>query len=322
MSLKLLAILFTVACPLNLVSPDIPVYAEKTMLKPQAAGFYRTRVGDLEVTALSDGTNKRSVEQQFQLLQGDKEKIKDLLVRAYPDGQIESSVTVFLIDTGSKRVLFDAGNGRMGSPTMGNAMDNLRAAGYQPEDIDEIYLTHMHVDHIGGLISGAERTFPNATVFANKTEAEYWLSEINPDAAPDTAKRTYQAAKTAITPYIDAGRFKTFEGGAALLQGIRAESLFGHTPGHTAYFIESKGKTLVLWGDVIHVAAVQFEKPSVAISFDSHNTEAVKSRQQILAKAANNGWLIGGVHLSFPSFGHIRANAGEGYTFLPLGTSE
>lgn len=315
MSLKLHKIFFAAICLLSAaVTLNSTAYAA-------APGFYRTMVGDFEVTALSDGTSMRSVAQLLQLLQGDKAELESLLNRSSPDGQIASAANAFLINTGTKLVLVDTGNGRMGNPAMGNVVANLRAAGYEPEKIDEIYLTHMHPDHIGGLVSGTERIFPNATVYANKIEAEYWLNDSAMNAASDTAKRTYQAAKVAITPYINAGKFKTFEGNTGLIPGIRTASAFGHTPGHTMYFIESKGKTLVLWGDIIHVAAVQFANPAVALSFDSDIVEAIKSRQQILTEVAKNGWLIGGVHLSFPGFGFVRANDDKGYIFLPLADS-
>jgi len=318
MSVTLQTVFLTAVFLLGTVAPNSTAFAEAPVIKTEAPGFYRTRVGDFEVITLSDGTNQRSVAQQVQQLYGNKEEIEDSLNRSYPGGQIETTVNAFLINTGSKLVLIDSGNGKMGSPTMGKVVSNLLAAGYQPEKIDEIYLTHMHGDHVGGLVSGTERAFPNATVYANKTEADYWLSESNLNAAPDAAKRTYLAAKAAITPYITAGKFKTFVGNNNMMPGIRAESLFGHTPGHTAYFIESKGKTAVLWGDVIHVAAVQFEDPSVTISFDSDTAQAAKARQQIFADAAKNSWLVGGAHLSFPGLGHIQANGDEGYTFLPL----
>lgn len=315
---RLMAVFFTLTCLLSTVTLNIAACAEAPVLKPQVKGFYQIMVGDFEVIALSDGANKRLVEQQLQLLYGNKEQIKDLLVRAYPNEQIETTVNAFLINTGAKLVLIDAGNGRMGSQTMGKVIDNLRAAGYQPERIDEVYLTHMHGDHVGGLVAGGERAFPKATVYANKSEAEYWLSDSNLNAAPAEAKRTFQAAKTAIAPYINAGMFKTFEGDSHLSPGIRAKASLGHTPGHTAYSLESKGKTLVLWGDIIHVAAVQFDDLSVTIAYDSDKEEAAKTRQQILAEAAENGWLIGGAHLAFPGLGYVRTNHGNGYSFLPV----
>lgn len=293
-------------------------YAAEPVPTSQARGGYHMMVGDIEVIALSDGTNMRLVDQQLQLLQGDKKQIQEALVAAYPDGQIETTVNAFLINTGSKVVLIDTGNGKAGSPTMGNVINNLAKAGYQPENIDEIYLTHMHGDHVGGLVAGGERVFPNATVYANALESEYWLSDSNMEAAPANAKRGYQAAKAAITPYFTAGKFETFAGNLRLTPGIRAEVIVGHTPGHTAYFIESRGETLVLWGDLIHVATVQFEDPTVTISYDSDQGEAEKSRQRLLAEVMKNDWLIGGAHLAFPSIGHVRSNHDKGYIFLPL----
>lgn len=309
------AIFFSVMFFICTVTLKIASCAEAPM---QERGYYRMMVGDFEVIVLSDGVNKRLVEDQLQLLFGNKEKMKETLSRVYPHGQMEATVNAFLINTGSKLVLVDTGNGKMGSPAMGKIIQNLRAAGYQPDMIDEVYLTHMHGDHIGGLVLGEEIVYPNATVYAHKFEAEYWLSDNNLNAAPANAKRGFQTAKAVLTPYINAGKFTTFEGNVQLSPGIRVEALFGHTPGHTAYFVESKGNTLVLWGDIIHVAAVQFEDPSVTISYDSNRDEAAKTRQYILAEAAKNSWLIGGAHLAFPSIGQVRTNDEGGYVFVPI----
>jgi glyoxylase-like metal-dependent hydrolase (beta-lactamase superfamily II) len=318
LSFKLLTGVLAAICLPGVVTP--PALAQAGVPTP-TAGVYRTMVGKIEVIALSDGTNQRTIEQQMQLMQGDKQKIRDLLESAYPDGQIQTAVNAFLINTGSKLVLVDAGNGSMGSPTMGNIMSNLRAAGYQAENIDEIYLTHMHVDHIGGLVSASERSFPNAIVHAAQNEADYWLNDSNLNAAPESVKRTFQAVKTALAPYISAGKFKTFAGSTELTPGIRSQSAFGHTPGHTMYFVVSEGKTMVLWGDIVHVAAVQYADPAVTMSFDSDQAGALYSRQRILLDAAKNGWLIGGVHLLFPGIGKVRVSDNQGYVFLPVADS-
>lgn len=298
-----------------IILPNPAFCAEKpTEVKEE----YRMLVGDFEVIVLSDGINKRVLDQQLQLLQGDQEKIKDILARAYPDGQIETTVNSYLINTGSKLVLIDTGNGKMGSPTMGNVIQHLHVAGYKPEQIDEVYLTHMHGDHVGGLVSGPERVFPNATVYVSKREAEYWLNDNNRNEAPIDVRRTFQAVKTATTPYMIAGKFKTFDDNTSLSSGISVKALSGHTPGHTAYFVESKGNILVLCGDILHVAAVQFADPSVTILYDSDQTEAARTRQQFLAEAAENNWLIGGAHFTFPGLGYVQINEDGGYNFMPL----
>ncbi|NMC30944.1 MAG: MBL fold metallo-hydrolase [Veillonellaceae bacterium] len=276
------------------------------------------QVGDVSVIALSDGINQRTVDQQSQLLHGNRQRIDDLLANAYPDGKLESTVNAFLVHAEAKLILVDTGNGSLGSPSMGRVIGNLRAAGYEPEQIDEIYLTHMHGDHVGGLLAGTERAFSNATVYASKREADYWLSDANRDAAPAAAKRTFQAVRTALMPYIHAGKFKIFEENALLSAGVRAEPLFGHTPGHTAYLVESKGVTMVLWGDIVHVAAVQFVDPAVTIAYDTDETAAADARWRILAAAAKNKWWVGGAHLAFPGIGRVHDGEDGGYVFVPL----
>ena len=123
-----------------------------------------------------------------------------------------------------------------------------------------------------------------------------------------------------LNPYVSAGKFKPFEGDTELVPGIRAQSAHGHTPGHVTYAIESKGEKLVLWGDLMHVAAVQFPEPSVTIQFDTDSKAAMAQRTQALADAAKAGYWVGAAHLSFPGIGHLRKQGG-GYNFVPANYS-
>lgn len=316
-SLGFAVIVFAAVCLLGVIAPPA-AYCAEAIPPTQEVGVYRLLVGDFEVVALSDGTNKRAVEQMAGLLTGDQAMLRQRLLGVYPDGQLPGAVNTFLIDTGEKIVLIDTGNGKIGSAVMGKVVGNLLLAGYRPEQIDEIYLTHMHGDHIGGLVAGTERVFPNAIIYVQQAEAEYWLNESNLETAPAAAKRTFQAVKAAITPYVAADQFKTFAGNCQLRPGMRSEMAFGHTPGHTAYLIESKGQALLLWGDIIHAEAVQFENPAIAIAFDSDKGMAVQTRQRLLADIAARGWLVGGVHLAFPGIGRVQADPQQGYRFLPL----
>jgi glyoxylase-like metal-dependent hydrolase (beta-lactamase superfamily II) len=179
----------------------------------------------------------------------------------------------------------------------------------------------MHGDHIGGVASKGARVFPNAVLRLDKRDADYWLSEANMAAAPEQMKDFFKGAMLSVKPYADAGKFKTFEGSTELVPGVRAISAYGHTPGHTIYTIESKGDKLVLWGDLMHVAAVQFEDPGVTIQFDSDSDAARKQRQQAYEDAARNGWMVGAAHLSFPGLGHLRSDNGKGYVFVPVNYS-
>ena len=295
-----------------------PVLADAPMVKTQAPGYHRFMVGDIEVTAISDGTIKLPV---LQLLRGDPARLRQALQRGYLNEQVETSVNAYLVNTGSKLVLIDAGAGALFGPTVGKLLTNLRASGYRPEQIDEIYVTHLHGDHVGGVTAAGTRVFANATLRVDKRDAEYWLSEANMNAAAAEAKGFFQGAMASVKPYADAGRFKPFDGGTELVPGVRAVASHGHTPGHTVYAVESRGERLMVWGDLMHVAAVQFEDPSVTIQFDVDSSAALKQRQAAFDEAAKNGWLVGAAHLSFPGVGRLRAGAGGGYVFVPLNYS-
>jgi glyoxylase-like metal-dependent hydrolase (beta-lactamase superfamily II) len=296
----------------------VPLHAEAPMVKTQAPGFYRLMLGDFEVTVLSDGTNPLPA---LQLLQGNATRITQALKRHFLGEQVETSHNSFLVNTGTKLVLIDAGAGTLLGPHTGDLLTNLHAAGYRPEQVDEIYLTHMHTDHVGGLMAGGQRAFPNAMVRVDKRETDYWLSEAHMHAAPAETKRFFEAAIASVTPYVQAGKLTVFEGSTALIPGVRAQSAYGHTPGHTAYVVESRGEKLVLWGDVVHVAAVQFDDPSVTIGYDVKSADAAHARELAFRDAAENGYLVGGAHMSFPGIGHVRSHGEKAYTFVPLNYS-
>jgi glyoxylase-like metal-dependent hydrolase (beta-lactamase superfamily II) len=289
--------------------------AAAPMAKTNAPGFYRFMLGDFEITAVNDGTTELPVDT---LLKGlSKEQTDDILAKNFLKSPLETSFNAFLINTGTKLVLVDTGAGVNFGPTLGKMLANFKASGYQPEQVDEIYITHFHGDHIGGLLADGKPAFPNAVVRADKQEADYWLNEENAKKAPDALKGFFQASKADLGPYIAAGKFKPFSGATELVPGVKAVPTGGHTPGHSIYMVESQGQKLALVGDLIHVAAVQFPDPSVVIGFDSDSKVAESERQKVFAEAAKGGFLIGGAHLSFPGIGHLIAE-GKGYRFLPL----
>jgi len=291
-----------------------PAFAAAPMAKTPAPGYSRIMLGDFEITPLSDGTVDLPVDK---LLQQKAEKTTATLDKAHLKAPLETSDNAYLVNTGSKLILIDTGAGVFFGPTLGKIQASLKAAGYTPEQVDEVYLTHMHSDHLGGLVAQAKPAFPNAVVRASKTEADHWLSKEKMDKAPADGKDNFKNAQAALDPYVKAGKFKTFEGDAALAPGVRAQGGHGHTPGHTTYVIESGGKKMVAIGDLIHVAAVQFEEPAVTVGFDSDQKAAAAARRKLFDAAAKDGALIGGAHLPFPGLGYLRTE-GKGYRFIPV----
>ncbi len=291
-----------------------PVFAAAPMVKTPAPGYFRMMLGDFEVTAVSDGTVDLPVDK---LLQGDKPAaFSATLAKSFLKVPLETSVNTFLINTGSKLILIDAGAAGLFGPTLGKLLANLKAAGYQPEQIDEVYITHMHGDHAGGLAANGQRAFPNATVRAQKQEADFWLNPANAEKNPKQAD-AFKGAMASLNPYVTAGKFSPFEGNVELVPGISSMSGKGHTPGHATYMVESKGQKLVLIGDLIHVAAVQLDRPQVTIAFDSDQKTAAAERRQAFDAAARAGYLIGAAHLQFPGIGHIVKDS-KGYNFIPV----
>ena len=284
-------------------------------VKTQAPGFYRMMLGDIEVTALFDGIFDL---QPKQLLTNTSQKdVGKLLDKAFQKDVVPTSVDGYLINTGSKLVLVDTGAGKLFGPTLGNLVANLKASGYQPEQVDEIYVTHMHGDHVGGLALDGKLVFPNAIVRADQHDADFWLSKENLDKASEQMKGFFQGAQASLNPYVAAGKFKPFDGETELVPGVRAIAARGHTPGHSIYAVESKGQKLVLWGDLMHVASVQFPQPQVTISFDTDSKSAAIQRKKAYAEAAKEGYLVAAAHLPFPGIGHIRAE-GRGYVWVPV----
>jgi len=290
----------------------------KAPLAKTQPGWYRMTLGDFEITALSDGTVALPVDKL--LTNSTPAKLEAALTKAYLKAPVETSVNGYLVNTGAKLVLIDAGAGTLFGPTLGKLVANLKASGYEPEQVDEIYITHMHPDHVGNLVANGKMVFPNATVRAGKAEGEFWLTQTNMDKAPNEAKDFFKGAMASINPYVKAGKYKPIESDGELVPGIKAISAVGHTPGHTIYEVESKGQKMVVWGDLIHVAAVQFPDPTVTIQFDADSKKAAAERKKAFADAAKAGYFAAIAHISFPGIGQLRAE-GAGYRWLPVNYS-
>jgi len=284
--------------------------------RDQVPGFYRLKVGDLEVTALYDGTGVFDPH----WLNGTKATIDSVVKGLQEDPHmLDVADTGFLVNTGKQVILVDAGAGTWwGGGAMGRLGGSLRSAGYTPEEVDIVLVTHLHSDHVGGLTTQDEkRVFPNADVYVAKAESDFWLSpEIAAKAAKE-AQPSFQRAQAIAAPYIKAGKWRTFSGSESIVDGMQLVPLPGHTPGHTGYEFSSKGQKILFWGDIVHALRVQLQHPEVTAIFDTDQTAAAATRQQLLPKLTSEDVLIAGPHMNFPALGRLHRE-GSGYSWAPV----
>jgi glyoxylase-like metal-dependent hydrolase (beta-lactamase superfamily II) len=292
-----------------------PAMAAAPQHHEQAPGFYRLQVGELEVTALWDGA--ASFDPHW--LQG--QTTVDGVVKALHEDPhlLDVSDTAFLVNTGKQLILVDAGSGTwFGGGALGRMTGNLRSAGYTPEEVDLVLVTHLHSDHIGGLTTqDGKRVFPNAEVYVAKEDNDFWLSPEFAAKAPKDAQPFFKSAQAIAAPYIKAGKWHTFSGSEPILEGLRVISLHGHTPGHTGYEFSSLGQKILFWGDTIHAQRVQLQHTEVTVVFDIDPAEAAATRSQLLPELAHENVVIAGPHMLFPSVGRLH-KSGSGYIWAPV----
>ena len=281
----------------------------------QVPGFYRLKVGDLEVTALFDGPGVFNAN----WLNG--QKTKDSALKALQDDPhlLDVADTGYLVNTGKQLILVDTGSGTwFGGGKFGHLVANLRSAGYTPEEVDIVLITHLHSDHIGGLTTqDGKIVFPNADIYVAKADNDFWLSQEIAAKAPKEAQEFFQSAQGIVPPYIKAGKWHTFTDSDQIVDGMQIVPLHGHTPGHTGYEFSSQGKKILFWGDVMHVQRLQLPDPKVTVVFDVDPTAAAVTRDQLLRKLASEDVLIAGPHMLFPGFGRLHRE-GSGYSWVPV----
>ena len=309
-----LVLLFAASLLLGLMPP---AHAHAPNVQTQVPGYYRMQLGQFEITALYDG----AIELDTKLLHNAKTTdLNRLLARMFVGNpKMQTAVNAYLINTGDHLVLVDAGAANLFGPTLGYTMQNMRAAGYKPDQVDTVVITHLHGDHMGGLNdTDGKPHFPKATIWVAQADNDYWLSEKTAASAPEKAQAFFKMARETAKPYLASGQWKTFNEETVLVPGIKAVKADGHTPGHTAYAVESEGQKLLIWGDLVHAHAVQFARPGVSIEFDVDQKQAIATRKAIMKETAASQSLVAGMHLPFPGIGHVRAEGKGSYAWVPI----
>jgi glyoxylase-like metal-dependent hydrolase (beta-lactamase superfamily II) len=297
------------------VLPALPAVAKTPQDSAQVATVYRMKVGAFEVTVLNDGW----LPIESKNYSGDPAGAAKLLQAAFLPDATPTPVNQWLVNTGDKLVLVDTGTSNVFAPTLGRTLKSLAAAGVDPAAIDAVVITHIHPDHAAGLLTPDKKVaFPNASVHVNADEHAFWLEgEIKvPDAKPFW-KGFAELGRAAFKPYADAGKVHTFKDGAELIPGITAVHAPGHTIGHSMVRLHPTGGEILLWGDIVHNAALQFPEPDRSIAFDFEPPTAIATRKKVFDMTATDRLMVAGTHIAFPGIGHV-AKAGTGYAWVPV----
>lgn len=278
----------------------------------QVPGLYKRRVGDAMVTVVNDGY----LDLSFDILRGASlADMESSMHDAFRPGPPRISVNAFIIETGGRRILVDAGGGSRTVYSMGLLRGNLAVLGMSPADFGTVLLTHIHPDHSNGLLDDAGAAlFQSAEIIINEAEITFWSDPTLRDGRVPAATPYLDSAAALLTAYRD--QLRPAKGGEQLAPGITMLPLSGHTPGHSGYRLESAGETLVIWGDTVHVPELQLPRPIITSAFDIDEPLAAESRRRIFRHVTDERLLVAGMHLHLPVFSHL-AKDGEGYRLVP-----
>jgi glyoxylase-like metal-dependent hydrolase (beta-lactamase superfamily II) len=274
-----------------------PLAATAPKLGVHFGGYHRVTLGDFEVTTLSGGTRVVEDPQKiFGLNVGAEEFAAASQAANIPNDRARFYFTPVLVNTGSELVLFDTGVS--GQATLAQ----IEAAGYTADQIDKVIITHMHGDHIGGLLEGNNEFFANADYVTGAAENNFWAGQDN---------KNYKAK---VAPLAD--KFSYVNDGASVASGITAMDTSGHTPGHMAYVLESNGSSMLLGADFANHYVWSLGYPDWEVRFDMDKSAAAKRRRQILDMLATDKIPFTGYHMPFPAIGYVSTR-GDGFAYEP-----
>lgn len=279
-----------------------------------ATGVKRMKLGAMEVIALNDGALRRPLGEEF-VRNVPLEQVKSLLAsQNLPTDYVDIPFTPFLVVTPAGRFLLDTGFADNGPPTTGKLAAQLAAAGFKPEDVDHVVISHYHGDHINGLRKkDGSLAFPKAKVHVPAPEHAFWFDDAKMNAAPPAAKGAFENARKVIGS-LPADILVKYEPGQELAPGIKAEAAFGHTPGMSMVSVQSEGQKFMYVADLTNVPSLFARSPDWAVQFDMDAELARQTRRRVFDMLVKDKVTAGGYHFPFPALGTIET-AGSGYQF-------
>jgi glyoxylase-like metal-dependent hydrolase (beta-lactamase superfamily II) len=291
------------------------------MAGTQAPGFYRYKVGDFQITVVTDGAATFPLPDKF-VQNHAKPEVQEALAAAYqPTGTVTVPFTPIVINTGPKLVLIDTGYGpEMRVKTggrVGHLPTNLAAAGIDPKSIDIVIISHMHQDHVFGLRTAeGQLAFPNADIMVPALDWAYWMSDVEMGKLPDGytksvypgIRKTFVGLENKVTKY---------EWGKEIIPGITSLATPGHTPGHTSFVVASGSAKLIVQSDVTNIPHLFLAHPTWQVMYDVDPLKATETRKKFYDMASAEKALIQGYHFPFPSAGYVE-KVGTDYRLVPI----
>ncbi|MBF9233365.1 MBL fold metallo-hydrolase [Microvirga alba] len=303
------------AAPLGVTALAQTTPAPQNAQSRQAPGFYRYKVGDIEVTAIQDGFARRPLEGFVR--NAELAQVQQAMQEAFlPADALAITFTTLVLQRNGRLTLIDTGNGDSGAPTSGLWMSNFRAAGFDPAQVDTIVISHFHGDHINGLrLKDGTAVFPKAEILVPATEWDFWMDDVRMNQAPDAMKGGFQGVRRVFGPI--AKDVKRYEADKEILPGLTSIAAPGHTPGHTSYMLSSGAGRLMIMSDVTNHPALFVRNPDWSAIFDMDADQARATRRRMLDIAATERAQVAFYHAPFPATGHI-AKDGNGFRFVPV----
>jgi glyoxylase-like metal-dependent hydrolase (beta-lactamase superfamily II) len=263
-------------------------------------------IGRFTVTALADGYADVPFSSFTGRTATEIEAAAEAVLAAKPGG-IRLVINQYLIDDGERRILIDSGAAGAVGKT-GLLPDALDAIGVEPDAIDAVVVTHLHMDHSGGLVAGGRRNFPNADIYADRRDVAYWTDPARRAAAPDFLNSSFDAAAEMVRLY---PRLQAIDGERSIARGVSIVDLTGHTPGHIGVRVEDEGQSLIMVSDMLFHPAMHPANHDVGFFFEQDPAAARAMRARFFPRAAEEKALIAATHMPFPGLGRIVQDGGR-----------